>query len=135
MSFLPISNPTLHDFVDVKDVDFSVVTPTVSVTPSSVATCFSNVIAEHHYKLASKIQNKEQDNQMIGFLISKYEKELQKDSSNYVLNSRLGELYELLFSYEQAEKYYKKRPCVDLVGDAAEIFEQYLEEKKQESVV
>ena len=71
------------------------------------ATCFSNVIAEHHYKLASKIQNKEQDNQMIGFLISKYEKELQKDSSNYVLNSRLGELYELLFSYEQAEKNYQ----------------------------
>ena len=36
---------------------------------------------------------------------------------------------------ERTEKYYKKRPCVDLVGDAAEIFEQYLEEKKQESVV
>ena len=74
---------------------------------ATVATCFSNVIAEHHYKLASKIQNKEQDNQMIGFLISKYEKELQKDPSNYVLNSRLGELYELLFSYEQAEKNYQ----------------------------
>ncbi len=28
---------------------------------------------------------------------------------------------------ERTETYYKKRPCVDLVGDAAEIFEKYLE--------
>lgn len=32
---------------------------------------------------------------------------------------------------ERTEAYYKKRPCVDLVGDAAEIFEKYLEEQKQ----
>jgi len=31
---------------------------------------------------------------------------------------------------ERTETYYKKRPCVELVGDAAEIFEQYLEEQK-----
>ena len=31
---------------------------------------------------------------------------------------------------ERTETYYKKRPCVDLVGDAAEIFEKYLEENK-----
>jgi len=29
---------------------------------------------------------------------------------------------------ERTETYYKKRPCVELVGDAAEIFEQYLKE-------
>lgn len=75
---------------------------------AAVATGFSNVIAEHHYRLASKVQNKEQDNQMLGFLISKYEQELQKDPSNYILNVRLGELYELLFSYEQSEKNYKQ---------------------------
>ena len=27
---------------------------------------------------------------------------------------------------ERTETYYKKRPCVDLVGDAVEIFEEYL---------
>ncbi len=79
----------------------------VALIIAAVATGFSNVIAEHHYRLASKIQNKEQDNQMLGFLISKYEQELQKDPSNYVLNVRLGELYELLFSYEQSEKNYQ----------------------------
>ena len=29
---------------------------------------------------------------------------------------------------ERSEAYYKKRPCVDLVGDAVEIFEQYISE-------
>ncbi len=29
---------------------------------------------------------------------------------------------------ERTQNYYKKRPCVDLVGDAAEIFEHYLKE-------
>ena len=31
---------------------------------------------------------------------------------------------------ERTETYYKKRPCVELVGDAVEIFEQYLSEVK-----
>ena len=34
---------------------------------------------------------------------------------------------------DRTETYYKKRPCVDLVGDAAEIFEKYLEEHKKVS--
>ena len=29
---------------------------------------------------------------------------------------------------ERTETYYKKRPCIDLVGDSVEIFEQYLKE-------
>lgn len=29
---------------------------------------------------------------------------------------------------ERTATYYKKRPCVDLVGDAADIFEKYLKE-------
>ena len=29
---------------------------------------------------------------------------------------------------ERTEKYYKKRPCVELVGDAVEIFESYVKE-------
>ena len=28
----------------------------------------------------------------------------------------------------RTEKYYKKRPCVEIVGDAAEILEQYIKE-------
>ncbi len=31
---------------------------------------------------------------------------------------------------ERTETYYKKRPCVELVGDSVEIFEQYLKEMK-----
>ena len=31
---------------------------------------------------------------------------------------------------ERTETYYKKRPCVDLVGDSVEIFEEYLKEAK-----
>ena len=29
---------------------------------------------------------------------------------------------------ERTETYYKKRPCIDLVGDSVEILEQYLQE-------
>ena len=31
---------------------------------------------------------------------------------------------------ERTETYYKKRPCIDLVGDSVEIFEEYLNEHK-----
>ena len=36
---------------------------------------------------------------------------------------------------ERTDEYYKKRPCVELVGDAVEIFEQYLKETKEISAV
>ena len=32
----------------------------------------------------------------------------------------------------RTENYYKKRPCVELVGDSVEIFEQFLKESKSE---
>ena len=31
---------------------------------------------------------------------------------------------------ERTETYYKKRPCVELVGDSVEILEQFIEERK-----
>ena len=31
---------------------------------------------------------------------------------------------------ERTETYYKKRPCVELVGDAVEIFEEYIKENQ-----
>ena len=34
---------------------------------------------------------------------------------------------------ERTETYYKKRPCVELVGDSVEIFEEYLKEAKANS--
>ena len=35
---------------------------------------------------------------------------------------------------ERTETYYKKRPCVELVGDSVEIFEEYLKEAKADSL-
>ena len=35
---------------------------------------------------------------------------------------------------ERTETYYKKRPCVELVGDSVEIFEQYLQECKDKAL-
>lgn len=35
---------------------------------------------------------------------------------------------------ERTEAYYKKRPCVELVGDACDIFEQYLKEYQKASL-
>ena len=35
---------------------------------------------------------------------------------------------------ERTAAYYKKRPCVDLVGDACDIFEQYLKEYRETAV-
>ena len=35
---------------------------------------------------------------------------------------------------ERTETYYKKRPCIDLVGDAVEIIEQYIKENSAENV-
>ena len=35
---------------------------------------------------------------------------------------------------ERTESYYKKRPCIELVGDSVEIFEQFLKEQNTISV-
>ena len=35
---------------------------------------------------------------------------------------------------ERTQSYYKKRPCVDLVGDSVEIFEQYMKEMSEQKV-
>ena len=36
---------------------------------------------------------------------------------------------------ERNQNYYKKRPCIELVGDAVEIFEDYLNEVKAKTIV
>lgn len=35
---------------------------------------------------------------------------------------------------ERTENYYKKRPCIELVGDSVEIFEQFLKENSNAAV-
>ncbi len=36
---------------------------------------------------------------------------------------------------ERTETYYKKRPCIELVGDSVEIFEEFLKEYRSNSVI
>lgn len=39
------------------------------------------------------------------------------------------------FPSERTETYYKKRPCIELVGDSVEIFEEYLNSYKQNTAL
>lgn len=80
----------------------------VALVLAGVATACSKVIAEHHSRMLAKISNTPKDNELIGFLITKYSQEATKNPGDYTINVRLGGLYELLFSYNQAEEQYKK---------------------------
>lgn len=80
----------------------------VALILAGVATACSKVIAEHHSRMLARISNTPKDNELIGFLITKYSQEAAKNPGDYTINVRLGGLYELLFSYNQAEEQYKK---------------------------
>ncbi len=80
----------------------------VALVIASVATGCSKVIAEHHSRMLAKISNNAKDTELIGYLISKYNQEAIKNPGDYSINVRLGNLYELLFSYDQAEEQYEK---------------------------
>ncbi len=45
-------------------------------------------------------------NNMVGYLISRYKKEIELNPKNPVLNLKLGELYELIHAYPQAEREF-----------------------------
>lgn len=45
-------------------------------------------------------------NNMVGYLISRYRKEIEENPKNPVLNLKLGQLYELIQAYPQAEKEF-----------------------------
>lgn len=45
-------------------------------------------------------------NNMVGYLISRYKKEIEANPRNPVLNLKLGQLYELIEAYPQAEKEF-----------------------------
>ena len=80
----------------------------VALFLAGVATGCSKIIAEHHSKMLAKFANTAKDNEMIGYLITRYLQEAAKNPGDYTINVRLGGLYELLFSYSQAEDQYKK---------------------------
>lgn len=80
----------------------------VALLLAAVATGCSKMIAAHHAKLMERISNTDKDNQMIGYLINKYTLEAQQNPGDYRINVKLGALYEMMFSYKQAEEQYQK---------------------------
>ena len=73
---------------------------------AGVATGCSKVIAEHHAKMLAKMVNNARDNEMIVHLIDVYKEKAKEDPGDYNINVRLGNLYELIFNYAEAEKQY-----------------------------
>ncbi len=80
----------------------------VALFLAAVATGCSNIVAEHHARMLAKISNTAKDNELIGYLITVYLDEAKKNPGDYSINVRLGNLYELMFSYKQAEEQYIK---------------------------
>lgn len=80
----------------------------VSLFLAGVATGCSKIVAEHHARMLAKISNTAKDNELIGYLITRYLEEARKNPSDYSINVKLGNLYELIFGYAQAEEQYKK---------------------------
>lgn len=80
----------------------------VSLVLAGIATGCSKFIAEHHAKMLTKISNNTKDNEMIEYLIQKYSEKAFQNPGDYSINVKLGNLYELLFEYDKAEKQYKK---------------------------
>lgn len=74
---------------------------------AGAATGCSKIIAEHHIKMLSKMTNTTQDNEVILSLITKYKELSAKNPGDYLINVRLGNLYELMFIYSSAEEQYK----------------------------
>lgn len=80
----------------------------VALVLAGVATACSKVVAEHHSRVLSKLSNTAKDNELIQYLINKYTDLAKKNPGNYSYNVKLGNLYELMFNYQQAEEQYKK---------------------------
>ena len=80
----------------------------VALFLAAVATGCSNIVAEHHARMIAKISNTAKDNELIGYLITVYLEQAKEHPSDYSINVKLGNLYELMFSYKQAEEQYQK---------------------------
>lgn len=79
----------------------------IALVIAGVATGCSKIVAEHHIKMLSKITNTTKDNEVILSLINKYREMSAKNPGDYILNVRLGNLYELMFNYQAAQEQYK----------------------------
>ncbi len=80
----------------------------VALFLAAVATGCSNIVAEHHARMLAKISNTAKDNEIIGYLITVYLQKAKENPGDYSINVKLGNLYELIFSYKQAEEQYVK---------------------------
>ena len=80
----------------------------IALILAGIATACSKVIAEHHSRMLAKISNTAKDNEIILYLIDKYTEMANKNPGNYSYNVKLGNLYELVFNYHEAEAQYKK---------------------------
>lgn len=79
----------------------------IALVIAGVATAFSKVVAEHHIKMISKITNTAKDDEIISALITKFSDLSQKNPGDYLLNVKLGNLYELMLDEKNAEEQYK----------------------------
>ena len=80
----------------------------VALFLAAAATGCSNIVAEHHARMLAKISNTAKDNELIGYLITVYLEQAKEHPADYSINVKLGNLYELMFSYKQAEEQYIK---------------------------
>ena len=51
-------------------------------------------------------------------------------NGSYICRELIGEKPNGFIPEERTEAYYKKRPCIELVGDAAEILDNYIKKQK-----
>lgn len=80
----------------------------VALFLAGVATGCSKIIAEHHARMIAKISNTAKDNEMLSYLITVYTEKANEYPGDYSLNVKLGNLYELMLDYKEAENQYKK---------------------------
>ena len=79
----------------------------IALVLASVATAFSKIIAEHHVKMLPEIANTPKDDEILKALVQKFSDLSVKNPADYVLNVKLGNLYELMFDEKKAEEQYK----------------------------
>lgn len=79
----------------------------IALVIASVATAFSKVVAKHHIQMAAKITNIPKDDAIIKELIKKISGLSAQNPGDYVLNVKLGNLYELMLDEKNAEEQYK----------------------------
>jgi C_GCAxxG_C_C family probable redox protein len=67
-------------------------------------------------------------------VIQKFAKKFEKENGSIVCKELLGlsKKDDNPYPEDRTNSFYKKRPCVELVGQAAEILDQYIQNKKME---